>query len=238
MQVLAIPDIHLKPWIFDKADEIMKEHDLCKFVCLGDLVDDWYQQTNFELYEETFDKAISMADKYPESLWCYGNHDVSYLWRFTETGCSEYARELIIKKMNELKDHIGDRLAFVHRIENTIFSHAGLLQKFVDYCVPKDIARSLNGTIEYINKNLKPQTLWNDNSPIWARPQDTNYQLMVFKKGKFLQVVGHTPVTEALYQPEYNVLTIDLFSTYSPGWSIGDQSFYIIDTYEQTYTKA
>ena len=39
-RVLVIPDVHLKPWIFDMADRI-DEGSYDDIVILGDLVDDW-----------------------------------------------------------------------------------------------------------------------------------------------------------------------------------------------------
>ena len=56
-----------------------------------DIADDWNQQYNVALYEETYDEAIRFARKYPNSLWCYGNHDLSYLWKCMETGFSSMA---------------------------------------------------------------------------------------------------------------------------------------------------
>ena len=41
MIVLVIPDIHLKPWIFDRAEEILREGKADKAVCLMDIPDDW-----------------------------------------------------------------------------------------------------------------------------------------------------------------------------------------------------
>lgn len=41
MRVLVIPDIHLKPWIFDRAGEILNEGKAEKAVCLMDIPDDW-----------------------------------------------------------------------------------------------------------------------------------------------------------------------------------------------------
>ena len=52
MRVLVIPDIHLKTWIFDRAEAILKAGKA--------------------------DRAIEFAKTYPDTLWCYGNHDVSY----------------------------------------------------------------------------------------------------------------------------------------------------------------
>ena len=41
MKVLIIPDVHLKPWIFDQAEDIMRDKDFDRAVFIGDLVDDW-----------------------------------------------------------------------------------------------------------------------------------------------------------------------------------------------------
>ena len=37
-KVLVIPDVHLKPWMFDQAKEIMVNTDIERAVCVGDLV--------------------------------------------------------------------------------------------------------------------------------------------------------------------------------------------------------
>ena len=49
-KAFVIPDIHLKPWIFDRAEEEFPKGEYDKIVCLGDLVDDWGQETNLDLY--------------------------------------------------------------------------------------------------------------------------------------------------------------------------------------------
>jgi hypothetical protein len=54
-KVFVIPDVHLKPWMFDKAEELLSRSEYEKIVCLGDLVDDWDQEKNLGLYLETFD---------------------------------------------------------------------------------------------------------------------------------------------------------------------------------------
>lgn len=40
MNVLVIPDIHLKTWLFDKAEVILKEGKADMAVCLMDMPDD------------------------------------------------------------------------------------------------------------------------------------------------------------------------------------------------------
>ena len=80
MKVLVIPDVHLKPWMFQRASELMKEIKADREVCLMDIADDWRKQFNLDLYVQTYDATIAFAKEYPETLWCYGNHDICYLW--------------------------------------------------------------------------------------------------------------------------------------------------------------
>lgn len=77
--------------------------------------------------------------------------------------------------------------------------------------------------IDRINK--MGRVLWEDDSPIWARPQYGNMRLY---PSSMLQVVGHTPVKTAL--KEGNLITLDNFSTYRDGTPIGDERFVCIDT--------
>lgn len=43
MKVLAIPDIHLKPW-FERTAEIMEKGIVERAVCLMDIPDEWNQE--------------------------------------------------------------------------------------------------------------------------------------------------------------------------------------------------
>ena len=51
-KVFVIPDIHLKPWILDKVEDYLLENAYERIVCLGDIVDDWGQEENLDLYEK------------------------------------------------------------------------------------------------------------------------------------------------------------------------------------------
>ena len=101
MQVLVIPDIHLKPWMFKRAAELMRQGTADQVVCLMDMPDDWNQEFNIGLYEETYDATIQFAKDFPDTLWCYGNHDMSYLWYQLESGYSVYAQDTVQKKFRE-----------------------------------------------------------------------------------------------------------------------------------------
>ena len=41
MKVLVIPDVHLKPWMFEQAAVLMREKKADRAVCLMDITDDW-----------------------------------------------------------------------------------------------------------------------------------------------------------------------------------------------------
>lgn len=64
MEVLVIPDIHLKPWMFKQADNLLCHKVAELAVCLMDIPDDWDKQFDVELYSLTFDEAIHFAKKY------------------------------------------------------------------------------------------------------------------------------------------------------------------------------
>ena len=49
-RIFIIPDVHLKPWIFEKASALADKGAYDAVVMLGDLVDDWYQEKNIDLY--------------------------------------------------------------------------------------------------------------------------------------------------------------------------------------------
>ena len=65
MKVLVIPDIHLKTWIFDRAETILKAGKADRVVCLMDMPDDWDMEFQIERYKETFDRAITFAADHP-----------------------------------------------------------------------------------------------------------------------------------------------------------------------------
>ena len=230
-RVLVIPDVHLKPWIFDEAEKVDKSS-YEDIVVLGDLVDDWGKGNDIDAYEETLKRAAEYGKEHGESLWCYGNHDVSYLWDAMESGYSVQARLTVIEGITKLERILEDRYKFVHRIDNVLFSHAGVTETFVLHSCGYHV-KEIDDILAKINRMGK-QELWRDSSPIWARPQADFYRM--FRDDLFYQVVGHTPVEEPL--DACGVLTLDLFSTYSNGDPYGNQKLYIVDTLTRKFEEA
>lgn len=232
MKILVIPDAHLKPWMFDRAKEIMDTGAAEKALCLMDIPDDWGQEYNLGLYEETFDAAIRFQKAYPDTLWCYGNHDLSYEWLQYESGFSSMAIPVVQKKLSELRRALPDRnqLAYIHRIDDVLFVHGGLTNAFVKYYASDVEYDDADAVVEKINC-LGRDEMWDDASPLWLRPQ--YYYEKMYRESNILQVVGHTPVEEI--DRIGNVISCDLFSTYRTGDPIGTQEFLLIDTVTWEY---
>ena len=227
MKVLVIPDVHLKPWMFEQAGELMRQGLAEKAVCLMDIADDWHQQWNLDLYIETYDAAIAFAKAFPETLWCYGNHDVCYQWNRRETGYSKIAAWTVNEKLRILQESLPEekQLAYIHRIDDVLFMHGGLTQFFVEMHVSEKAQMDTDNVIEEIN-NFGPYEMWDDLSPIWHRPQYSHLEM--YEDGNLLQIVGHTPVKKI--QRDGNVISCDVFSTDQNQKPIGSQEFLLIDT--------
>jgi len=226
MKVLVIPDVHLKPDIIFKAQIKMKQHGCDNAVFLGDFADDWGKGQHIGLYDDTFDALDDFLKNFPDSLICYGNHDISYVWEKYETGYSPLAKDTVVARLQELyKKHGKDRFRFIHKIDNVIFSHAGLTKGFVLHHFAYDTDTSLEHIIEMTNA-MPEKDLWDDASPLWARPQHGYW----YYSKNLLQVVGHTPVSKPVYHEEQKLLVCDTFSTYSDGKPIGNRKYIIVDT--------
>lgn len=227
MIVLIIPDVHLKPWLFKRAAELLREGIAETAVCLMDIPDDWKKDAQIEEYEKTYNEAIAFAKAYPDSKWCYGNHDLCYLWNERESGFSHLARNIVCQKLSELNAVLKEDnpIRYIQKIDNCIFCHGGLSRYFVEKHVPISKHDDVSYVVERIN-SLGHREIWCDDSPIWYRPQ--YYHGKMYKPRKILQIVGHTPVSKI--ERKKNVISCDVFSTYQDGRPIGTQEYLVINT--------
>ncbi len=227
MKILVIPDVHLKPWMFERASELIKENNAQRAVCLMDIADDWRQQYNLDLYMQTYDAAIRFAKDFPDTLWCYGNHDLSYLWQKKESGYSPIAARTVCEKLRILRESLPDerQLNYLQRIDNVLFSHGGLSDEFVMEYVPAAYYNDADAVIEMIN-GFGPSEMWQYSSPVWYRPR--SYAGVMYSHRILVQAVGHTPVKDII--KEGNVISCDVFSTDKSHKPLGTQKFPVIDT--------
>lgn len=186
MRILVIPDIHLKPWVFAAASALMKNQATDRAVCLMDIADDWGQKHDLELYMQTYDAAARFAADFPDTLWRYGNHDLSYLWKRNETVYSPFAEQTVCEKLGKLRKSLPNKqqLAYLHRIDSVLFSHGGLTDAFVRRYVPSQHYNNVDEVISRVNR-LGSISMWSDFSPIWYRP---SYGERMYKPKKLLQV--------------------------------------------------
>lgn len=233
MKALVIPDVHLKPWMFEDASAIMRLDEAEKAVCLMDIPDDWGQEYNLDLYEETFCAALRFQKEFPNTLWCYGNHDLSYVWNQTESGFSILAFQIVNEGLRKLREVLPNdkQISYIHRIDNVLFSHGGLTDSFVRRYLPSEDHDNTDAVIEAVN-GLGCREMWDDASPIWLRPQ--YYPERMYKQEELMQIVGHTPV-ECITE-DWNIISCDVFSTYRDGSPIGTEEFLLIDTISCGYS--
>ena len=173
-------------------------------------------------------KMLEFARKYPDTLWCLGNHDLSYLWnQYDHPGYSEMAAYMVVDKFEMLRNIADspDYVGIIHRLDNTIFSHAGLARDFV-LTQLVEMMGDIDCMIDTIN-GYGVGELWENNSPIWVRPQYGSLANGLYSEG-LLQVVGHTPVKEILV--EDGIITVDTFSTYPNGRPFGNEVLCWVDT--------
>lgn len=166
---------------------------------------------------------------------------MAYLWAVPCSGTSRFlnVQDTAIKGLcdlyytNEVIDDDGpacnDNAAFVHRIDNVLFSHAGVSRMFVREHRGNAGYDNVEAVIRNINQ-LGMSSMWYDDSPIWLRPQKiyTSGVINMYKPKTFLQVVGHSPMKEITR--EGNLISCDTFSTYRNGIPYGNEAFCILDT--------
>lgn len=236
MRILVIPDVHLKPKLFDYADELLGQGVADKALCLMDLPDEFGQEYNLDLYDRTFEAAIGFARKRPETLWCYGNHEFSYLWNMRTNKFSTFCSELAARRIRELRDSLPDPslMAIAHRIGKVIFLHGGLTEDAVRQCTAPEDYADVDKVIDNVNRLLTQDFLWWDSqSPVWYRPQ-ISYRAL-YDPDRFVQVVGHTPVEQI--RKDGCVISCDVFSRHRNGLPIGNRRFPVIDTETGNWTE-
>ena len=215
-KVLVIPDTHLKPKMFDLADKIMKEYRVDYAVQLGDNVDDFYCYD--DQYRNHNARMLQFKYDHPDTVWLWGNHELSYLLDRPVTG-NIYCGKTYAKLYQE-----NFEPKFIHLDGKVIFSHAGIFQEFLED-VELTEAKDVTVLIKKLN-DLDFKKYWNDCSPIWARHfyDSVNTAKML---NDFVQVIGHTPI-EDISKDAFAIST-DVFST-DWGKQLGVEQMIIVDT--------
>ena len=220
-RVLVIPDTHLKPKMFDLAEKIMREHEVDYAIQLGDNFDDFYCYD--DQYRNHNARMVAFYYVHPETVWLWGNHELSYILDNPVTGNIYSGRNYAYLYQENFSPKV------VHLDGKVIFSHAGIFQEFID---ENNLGESKNAEelVARIN-GLELNKLWQGESPVWARPQFDRLTVPKILKD-FRQVVGHTPMKDI--GEADGVISTDVFST-KWGEKMAIEKMIIVDTEKATY---
>lgn len=198
MRVLAVGDLHAKQWILYEVAEVINNYDAVVFV--GDYADNWNTSATHSIATWRLLKNLSMDPKVHVLI---GNHDYSYIHpeiAGRSSGWSHVTFTLLnTPEKKSLKEWLLS-LPYKLELDGVTYSHAGITNEW--------------------NGDESVYGLWNDSSPIWARPMQMGGSI-TYKN--IPQVIGHNP-SEKIWQPEPNVWCIDTFSERQDNTPIGDQT--------------
>jgi hypothetical protein len=198
MKILAIGDLHTKTWIIDRVEEIVDNYDAIVFV--GDYADNFNVGPAHSM--STWRLLKVFVDTYPDKVYAtIGNHDYSYIHKEIagrSSGWNPITFQLINSPENKKIKTWLESLPVLLELDGVTFSHAGVTEQW--------------------NGEFDVQSLWNDTSPIWARPLQFNGN--VTYKG-IPQVFGHN-ASKTIWNPAENVWCIDTFSEHQDNTPIGD----------------
>ena len=222
MKILIISDTHLKPWIFDQADTVIKYFHPDKIVILGDYVDDW--NASIDKYEAMMSRCIKFAKDHPDAIWLWGNHDISYLIAAGVSCSGHYSiADTVLPSLFNKLERETTGFKFVHYEDGVFFSHGGICSAWMR-AYTGDL-HDFEKTAEWLN-NTSFDTMWYDLSPVWYRPSD---DFPPYTYGGITQIIGHTPAKRIAKWK--NMIFTDVFSTYrDTGAPIGTQEFLLYDT--------
>ncbi len=197
MKILAIGDIHTKTWIIDAVEKIADQYDAVVFC--GDYADNW--NTGPSHIIATWRDLKMLMEEKTHVQAVIGNHDFAYIHpeiAGRSSGWDPITYQLINAPENKKIKNWLVSLPVIIELDDVSFSHAGIT----------------NGW----NGGLDVQSLWQEESPIWARP--AKYGGRVTYK-EIPQVVGHN-ASEHIWEISKNVWCIDTFSEHRDNTPIGD----------------
>lgn len=200
MKTLAVGDVHTKQWMIYEVAEVIDLYDHVVFC--GDYADNW--NTPGVQSIATWRLLKQLVESNPEKVHAViGNHDYAYLHdeiAGRSSGFDMVTYTLLKSPENKSLKKFLLSLPPTLTLDGVTYSHAGITEQW-------DGDESVAG-------------LWNDESPIWARPAELGGHI-TYKN--IPQVIGHNP-SEQIWNPATNVWCIDTFSERQDNSVIGDQT--------------
>lgn len=163
---MAVGEVHTKIWIIEKVTKIINDYD--KVIFCDDYADDFSASPQDTINTWAVLKDLQTKNQGKVEL-VMGNHDYIYVNHTPslQSGYNSLTHVLIDAPENKnLKTWLAG-LSVIIEIDGVIYSHAGIANEWSG-------AEDVTG-------------LWNDTSPLWARPSGS----ITYKN--IPQVFGHTP---------------------------------------------
>lgn len=125
--ILCVGDIHGKHEYVDMAYKNFVDDKYDKLIFVGDYVDS-NTRINDDMVQ-TLDKLISIKrDRYDDVVLLLGNHDVHYMY-YPKYRCSGFRNNMLHTLRDLYKENI-DIFQYAYQIDNYLFSHAGINNKW------------------------------------------------------------------------------------------------------------
>lgn len=199
-KVLAVGDIHTKSWMLYEIAELVDLYDHVIFV--GDYADNWNTAPTQSM--ATWRLLRQLMNANPDKVHAViGNHDFAYIHdeiAGRSSGWHPVTYTLLNTPENKKIKQWLLSLPITFELDGVTYSHAGITNEW--------------------NGDESVYGVWQDNSPIWARPRELGGNI-TYKN--IPQVIGHNP-SEKIWNPEPHVWCIDTFSETQNNEAIGDKT--------------
>lgn len=195
-KIIIVPDVHGRS--FWKKIKHVKDTPI---IFLGDYLDPYgHEGISNEKAIENFKEIIEFAKENPNVVLLYGNHCVysynnvlDYMY-YSSRYDHDHAAEAF-----RLYDENRELFKYAHQIDNILFTHAGVTNKWIHAMELEGIVNEEN-IAHYLNtygdesKMFLPGMYrggWGYGSPLWADLQEM-YYWSAFADTDLIQIIGHT----------------------------------------------
>jgi len=209
MKIAVISDIHQSVYWCNIIKQI---DDFDKVIFLGDEFDSWANKWPMQI--NNAENIIAFRNNFPEKVdLCWSNHAISY---FLDERCSGYQSGRASAIYEFYKKH-ETLYNVIYIYDNWIFSHAGVSEKWMNYCNISELSE-INQKFREKPRFFKwigPDNFGNNakEGPLWIRPE----ALLANSVPNFNQAAGHTENIEPRIVKKNN------------------QTFIFCDTYEHNF---
>lgn len=199
-KILAVGDVHTKQWMIYEIAELVDLYD--HIVFCGDYADNWNTAGVHSI--ATWRLLRQFMQSHPDKVHAViGNHDYAYIHpeiAGRSSGWDHVTFTLLRAPENKKIRTWLESLPAIFELDGITFSHAGVTDQW--------------------SGDESVQGLWNDTSPIWARPPEYGGHI-TYKK--IPQVIGHNTIPTCTEIVD-GVWCIDTFSEHQNNTPAGDQT--------------